>query len=324
MALAGCESAATRPEGGAAADRPDILRHMPAAEVYRKCKDSVVTLAFARKDAADPKTTHTEFGTGILIHEAGYILTNAHILRHGGNGAAGVQGRDHPCRVVAVDEKRDLAILKIDAGRPLAAVRLGYSRDLVVGEPIVTIGSPFGMGLAVTTGIVSALGRSTKSDFIFFRDMIQTSTPVNPGTSGGPLLSARGDLVGINTTAKMNANDIGFAIPVDRVRGALPEVLDPEGRQGFLLGLKVATDGPATVAEVAKGSPAEAAGAQAGDVVLGVGKAIVTNGVEFYFALMDVRGGEPLALRILRGGKTIDLTATPTKTQPKPPPKVGP
>jgi S1-C subfamily serine protease len=320
-AAAGCESAASRTDGGPTANRLDMLRHVPAAEVYRQCKDSVVTLGFARKDAADPKTTHTEFGSGIIIHESGYVLTCCHILRHGGDGAAGIGGRDYPCRVVASDAKRDLAILKVDAGRPLSAIRLGYSRDLVVGEPIVTIGSPFGMGLSVTTGIVSALGRSTKSDFAFFPHMIQTSTPINPGTSGGPLLNSRSELVGVNATARLNANDIGFAIPVDLVRQALPEILDPEGRQGFLLGLTVATDGAATVKEVAKGSPAEAAGVRAGDAVLAVGKATVANGVEFYFALMDARGGQPLALRILRDGQTVDLTATPTKAAPKPAPK---
>jgi len=309
--------------GPAPADRTDPCAPMSAAEVYRQCKDSTVTLGFARKDAADPKTTHTEFGTGIIIHEAGYILANAHILRHGGTGAAGIAGRDVPCRVVAVDNKRDLAIFKADTGRPLRPIRLGYSRDLTVGEPIVTIGSPFGMGISVTVGVVSALGRSTKSDFTFFPDMIQTSTPINPGTSGGPLLNMRGELVGVNTTRKSEANDIGFAIPVDRVREALPEMLDPEGRGGFRLGLKAATDGPATVTAVAADSPAAAAGVRPGDVVLGVGREIVIGGLDFYFALLDVRGGEPLALRLLRGGRLLDVTLTPAKTDPKPPAKAG-
>jgi S1-C subfamily serine protease len=309
---AGCEAPAQR--AAPAAGAPTFV-----ADVYRKCEASVVTLGFARKDPADPKTTHTERGTGVIIHEAGYILTNAHILRHGGDGAAGVEGRDYPCRVVAADESRDLAILKVRAGRPLAAIQFGRSSDLVVGEPIVTIGNPFGVGLSVTSGVVAALHRSTNSDYTYFPDMIQTNTAINPGSSGGPLLSARGEMIGINTTSKSGANDFGYAIPVDRIREALPGILEPEGRLGLVLGLRVAADGPACVTDVAKGSPAEAAGVCAGDYVVGVGGAAVAGGIDYSFALMNCRAGEPLRLRVVRGGRTLDLIATPAAIPPRAP-----
>jgi S1-C subfamily serine protease len=195
---AGCDGPAQRAAPGAGAP-------LSVADVYRQCAPCVVTLGFARKDPADPKTTHTERGTGVIVHEDGYILTNAHILRRGGKGAAGVRGHDYDCRIVAVDEMRDLAILKVEAGQLLTPIPFGRSSTLLVGEPIVTIGNPFGVGLSVTTGVVAALNRDTKSDYTFFPNMIQTNTAINPGCSGGPLLNARGEMIGINTTTKAGA-----------------------------------------------------------------------------------------------------------------------
>ena len=311
---AGCDGPAQRAAPGAVAP-------LSVADVYRQCAPCVVTLGFARKDPADPKTTHTERGTGVIVHEDGYILTNAHILRRGGKGAAGVLGHDYDCRIVAVDEMRDLAILKAEAGRPLTPIPFGRSSTLLVGEPIVTIGNPFGVGLSVTTGVVAALNRDTKSDYTFFPNMIQTNTAINPGSSGGPLLNARGEMIGINTTSKTGANDFGYAIPVDRIRETLPEILEPEGRLGLVLGLRVTADGPACVTDVAKGSSAEAAGVCAGDYVVGVGGAAVANGIDYTFALMNCRAGEPLSLRLLRGGRTLDVAAKPAAIPPRDPDK---
>jgi S1-C subfamily serine protease len=317
--VAGYAGADEKASPRAAAAKPSVTAPLSAADVYRKCEASVATLGFARKDPADPKTTHTEYGTGVLVNEAGYILTNAHILRRGGKGAAGILGRDYPCRIVAVDEMRDLAVLKIDAEQPLTPIQFGHSSTLVVGEPIVTIGSPFGVGLSVTTGVVAALNRSTKSDYTHFPNMIQTNTAINPGSSGGPLLNMRGEMIGINTTSKTGANDMGYAIPVDRICEALPEILDPEGRLGFVLGLRVTTGSPAAVTDVAKGAPAEAAGVRAGDFVIGVGDAAVAGGIDYSFALMNCHAGEPLRLRLVRGDRTIDLAATPAAIPPRNP-----
>jgi serine protease Do len=317
---AGCAGAAENASPRAAAG-PSAVAPTFAVDVYRKCEASVVTLGFARKDPADPKTTHTEYGTGVIVHEDGYILTNAHILRYGGDGAAGIHGRDYPCRIVAADKTRDLAILKVDAEQPLAPIQFGHSGTLAPGEPIVTIGSPFGYGLSVTTGVVAAVNRSTKSEYTNFPNMIQTNTASNPGSSGGPLLSVNGEMVGINTTSKTGANDLGYAIPVDLIREALPKILDPEGRLGFRLGLRVATDGPATVADVAKGSPAEAAGIRPEDVILGVGDKPVASGIDYCFALMSCRGGTAVTLRLMRAGKTVDATVTPAAIPPRKPDK---
>ena len=305
---AGCEPASVRVDPAAQRARLEALRHTPAVDVFRECKDSVVNIGLKRPDPGNPNVTQLEFGAGVVLHEAGYILTNAHAFRHGGTVGVGFhQGREYSGQLLAFDEQQDLAVLKIDPAAPLRPMRLGRSSDLVVGEEIVTIGNPYGMGMTVTQGIVSAIGRSTKSEYSFYPDMVQTSASINPGSSGGPLLNVFGECVGINTTAKMGANDIGFAIPSDRIRQVLPEVLSPAGRFGFVAGMRVEGEGVARVAEVVKGSAAEAAGVQVGDVVMRVGQTSVGSVIDFCLALMQFRPGQTLPLRVLRGGNGMDL-----------------
>ena len=311
--LAGCAAAPTRPAA-------DLAGRTPAADVFQQCKDSVVNLGMRRKDDKDPKIVHTEYASGIVLHESGYILTNAHLLRRGGGdtGSAGFdRGKEFVFKAVAVDDARDIAVLKINAGKPLKPFALGVSRDLFVGETVIAMGNPYGMGLTVSQGIVSALGRSTESEFTYFPDMIQTGASTNPGNSGGPLLTVRGDLVGMNTTEKMGANNIAFAIPVDRIRDALPDVLDPEGRFGFVLGLQVAMDGPPRVTAVAKGSPA-AAGLAVGDVITGMGTAKVASGLDFYLALMECRAEHSVPIRFERSGAAMELVVVPAKAEMRP------
>lgn len=315
---AGCGASAAGPSLADRRARQEALRHSAAAEVYEACKDSVVGIAVRRRDETKPNVTHSEQASGVILDDTGYVITNAHALRYGGRPFIRFSdGREFPAHVVAVDESRDLAVLKMHPTQPLKPVMLGRSRDLMVGEPVVAMGSPFGMGMTVAQGIVSAMGRATKSEFTFYPDMIQTDASINPGSSGGALLNVHGELVGINTTKKREADNISFVIPVDRVRAALPDVLDPEGRGGFSLGIQVGMDGPAEVTAVAKGSPAEAAGVWPGDLVFGVGKTPVVRGLDFYLALLDVKGGQPLLLRLVRKGQTIEVTAMLAKVEPR-------
>jgi S1-C subfamily serine protease len=296
-----------------------MLRRTAVVEVYQACKDSVVNIGCSRQDASDPNVKHTEYASGVVLHPAGFILTNAHLLRHGGNLMVGFDGaREYPARVVAADEQRDLAVLKIGAEQPVRPIRLGRSKGLLVGERVVTMGNPFGMGLTVGEGIVSAVGRSTKSDFTFFPDMIQTDATTNPGSSGGPLLNVSGEMVGLNTTKKLQADNIAFAIPVDRIRESLPEILAVEQRLGFRLGMEVASLGPAEVTAVADGSPAAAAGVRPGDVVTGLAGRDVRHGLDFHLALVDAGGDGPLEIRVLRGGQFRSLSAAPERTPLRP------
>jgi len=312
---AGCEP--SRDAAAPAAPSYEMLRRTAVVEVYQACKESVVNIGYVRKDASDPKVKHTEFASGVVLHPAGFILTNAHLLRkHDGqtDGRLMVgfhEDGEYRARLVAFDEQRDLAILKIDAPRRLKPIRLGRSQGLMVGERVVTMGNPFGMGLTVAEGIVSAIGRSTHSDYTTYPDMIQTDATTNPGSSGGPLLNVSGEMVGLNTTKKLKADNIAFAMPVDRIRESLPDVLAVEARQGVAVGLEVASLGPAEVTTVRDGSPAQQAGVQVGDVVRRVGGEDVRNGLDVHLALVGAEGGKPLPVRVLRDGGFRALTLTP-------------
>ena len=296
----------------------EMMRRTAVVEVFEACKDSVVNIGCSRRDEKDPNTPHTEYASGVVVHPAGFVLTNGHVLRHGGDVAVGFEGgKDYPARPVALDETGDLALLKIEAGSRLKPIRFGRSRGLLVGERVVTMGNPLGMGMTVAEGIVSAIGRSTQSEYTFYPDMIQTDATTNPGSSGGPLLNVSGEMVGLNTTKNLQADNIAFAIPADRIRESLPRLLDVEGRYGFVLGMDVADDGPARVAKVVAGSPAEAGGVRVGDVVTRLGSENVASALDFCLALIERRGGEALPVQVLREGKFVALTVTPTKVEPR-------
>ena len=323
MALAsGCGPQAGAPDTAARRAERDALRRTAAVKVFQEARESAVNIGATRADAANPNVRQTEFGSGVVLHEAGYVLTNAHLLKNGGDLAVGFDGgRDYPARVVAADASKDLALLKIDAPERFKPIRLGRSEGLMVGEPVITMGNPFGMGMTVAEGIVSAIGRSTQSEFAFYPEMIQTDATTNPGSSGGPLLNIVGELVGINTTKRLGADNIAFAIPVDTIVEGLPEMLDVEGRFGFVLGMRVAMEGRPEVAAVDKGSPAEAAGIRVGDVVMRVGREPVASGVDFLLALVDCHGGQPLPMRVVRGSQFLDMTVTPRQVEPRQPDK---
>jgi S1-C subfamily serine protease len=320
-AVSGCEPSqdgTTR-----AAPSYEMLRRTAVVEVFQACKESVVNIGCTRQDPSDPDVKHTEYASGVVVHPAGFILTNAHLLRHGGDLAVGFDGgSEYTARVVAFDEQLDLAVLRIDAENRVKPITLGRSQGLMVGERVVTMGNPFGMGMTVAEGIVSAIGRSTKSEYTFYPDMIQTDATTNPGSSGGPLLNVSGEMVGLNTTKKLRADNIAFAIPADRIRESLPNVLAVEDRFGFTVGLEVATLGPAEVTKVREGSPAHEAGVRRGDVVTRLAGEDVRNGLDYHLALVDAAGGEPLLVRVLRSGRFLDLTLTP-KAKPLRPPEIA-
>ena len=322
MAGAGERAATTRPAPTSREARRMALRRTPMVAIFEACKDSVVTVTMTRtevKPATRPSTkpskpvrlTHTQRGSGFVLHEAGFLLTNSHALRLNGRGKATFHdGKGYPFRVIATDPGRDLALLKIDAKRPLKPLPLGRSGDLMVGEPAVTLGNPFGMGLTMASGIVSALGRSTKTEYTTLTDMIQTDAGINPGCSGGPVLNVFGEVIGVVTSQKRDGEGLGFATPIDKVRAVLGEMIAAEGRYAFVLGMQVATGGPAAVTAVAEGSPAQAAGVRAGDVVAAVGGRPVRRGIDFHLALVDRKGGEALGLTLSRSGKAVETTVT--------------
>lgn len=269
---------------------------------------------------------HQSLGTGVIISADGFIITNNHVIEGADEIVVKLSNSKHdfPARVVGRDEKTDLALLKINATTKLPIAKLGNSSSLRVGQAVLAIGNPFGLGGTVTSGIVSALARNIGQGP--YDDFIQTDVAINPGNSGGPLFNAQGEVVGINTaifSRTGGSNGISFAIPSDAVKGVVAQ-LQKNGRveRGYLgvkvqmlntdlaegLGLKEPVG--ALVAEVTEDSPAEKAGLKEGDVILRFnGKAVdEMNDLPKLVAATPL--GQRVPLELLRKGKPMQLNAT--------------
>lgn len=232
---------------GAMAQPGINLRETVTVEVVRRAKGAVVYIT-AEKVAArsvspfgnDPFFGHigrqtilerqNSLGSGFVIHERGYIVTNNHVIDRARQIRVQLaDGRLFPAEVISADPDADLAILKVDAGEPLQPLELGDSSDLMIGEPVIAVGNPLGFSYSVSTGIVSAIHREIRPqpNSAPLTDLIQTDAAINPGNSGGPLLNAYGQVIGINTAIRGDAQNIGFAIQVNRLRDLIPALLDP-------------------------------------------------------------------------------------------------
>lgn len=258
-------------------------------------------------------------GSGFVVHPSGYIVTNAHVVsRTTERKVVFADGRQFDADIVVVDTDHDLAVLKIDATDPLPTVRLGRSDDLMVGETVIAIGNPLGYQHTVTAGVVSAVDRTLEfGPGHEYRGLIQTDASINPGNSGGPLLNGLGELIGINTAIRGDAQNIGFAIPVDRLRDLLPQMLDLERLARVEVGMHVGGREPAVVTEVVKGSPADQAGLRTGDVITGLDEARVRRDIDYYFALLDSSPGRPIRVAYERDGRRNETTLT-IRVVPKP------
>lgn len=313
------------------------LRKTPISRVVEAAGDSVVNISSTRivqartqfGGIATPFDQLFEFpsqrrqlkatsvGSGFVIHRDGYIVTNAHVVaRTADRHVNFATGDKFDAEIVAIDPEHDLAILKIETDKPLKPLPLGTSSDLMVGETAIAIGNPLGYSHSVTTGIVSALNRDLEAnEEVTFTGLIQTDASINPGNSGGPLLNILGQLIGINTAIRADAQNIGFAIPVDQLRKLLPELLDVERRYHLVTGIEISPTGPARVTAVADNSPASLIGLQPGDVIVKLGDATITNAIDFNIALIGRSPGERVELELMRDNKpgkgTLTLTERP-------------
>jgi S1-C subfamily serine protease len=259
-------------------------------------------------------------GGGSVIHPAGYILTNWHVIVNAPNvEVAFFRGDWKRARLVAELPQEDLALLKIEGDKPFATLPLGRSADLELGEAVITIGSPGGLPHSLSTGIISGLGRSTNTEHAHLPDMVQTTASISGGSSGGPLINVLGEQIGVVTSRKSDGENLGFAITVDRIRRVLPQLLALEQRCGITHGLTIDTVGPAaTVLAVAPDSPAATAGLQAGDAIVSIDAQSLRHGGEYYLALIDRKPGDKLKCHVRRGDSEITseltLGATPQIT----------
>ena len=257
-------------------------------------------------------------GSGVVVHADGYIVTNYHVVEGAQSITVTFDGDPHryPAELVSFVRSEDLALLHIDPlpGRKdgFPTVRLGTSSDLMRGERVVAIGNPHGQAHTVSTGIISGLHRDVPvpDRGLHFQGLIQTDASINLGNSGGPLLNIRGELIGINAVMNTMAENIGFAIPVDRVREVLTQTLFPQAQQRWL-GITLAQGAPATVAQVIPGSPADQAGICEGARILSLNGHPVANQEEYLHAALDLPQSGPIHMRIATGEEERDLVLEP-------------
>jgi serine protease Do len=266
--------------------------------------------------------TQSSLGSGILIRKDGYVLTNQHVvLRASKITITLADERDFEAHLVGSDADSDLAVLKLTTDGPLPAVEMGHSDDLMIGETVIAIGNPFGLSHTVTTGVVSAVGRSVRAQDQVFYDLIQTDASINPGNSGGPLLNIRGELIGINSAIYQNAQGIGFAIPIDRARRVVADLITYGEVQPGWVGISVQALTPdlarhfgsagrtgVLVTAIESDSPAQSAGIQRGDLILSVDDRPVHSADEWESRLRDAPIGSTLHLSLQRDGRSRVVT----------------
>ena len=288
-----------------AQDNPRITE---TTKLVQKCLPAVVSLPQV-SPGEKPGTQNVHFGSGTVISPSGYVLTNAHVVRTAKEGPALFTGnRVIKYQTICTMPHADLAVLKLQTEGSLPALPLGRSHDLMLGEPTLVIGNAGELAHSASTGIVSGLARSTRTEQAILPDVIQTSAAINGGNSGGPLINALGELIGVVSSKKQNADNVGFAIAVDSVRVILPAVLNPEERYDYWFGAKAdPLANKCVISDLAAGSPAAKAGLQRGDVVLRADDEPLLTGLDLTLALIKRRVGYVLPLKVQRGAEMLEL-----------------
>jgi len=273
-------------------------------------------------------------GSGLIVEASGLVVTNAHVIEGASRIVVVTQdGRELEADVLGSDRDSDLAVLKVQGSR-LPAVPLGSSADLLIGETVVAIGNPFGLSHTVTTGVLSARGRAVPSERgeRIFTDFLQTDASINPGNSGGPLVNLEGEVIGINTAVISGANGIGFAIPADRARRVVEDLLRFGQLQPLWTGLRLVTVDAelarrdslpvargVLIERVFPGSPGAEAGLRGGDLIVAVSGLAVTAREDVTSALYSVPAGSAVNLELRRGRGNVQVSLRPER----PPPGLG-
>ncbi len=324
--------------GGADDEKAKLQRRItPVVLAVRATKDAVVNISTTRiiepfedsqtfpffmfpPELFGPREMHS-LGSGFVIHKSGYIVTNYHVVQRASEITVSFADKmTAKVENLYFDASHDLAVLKIKPPRPLHVLPLGRGDDLMIGETVIAIGNPLGYQHTVTVGVVSAVGRVLRfRGGVVYKDLIQTDASINPGNSGGPLLDINGELIGINTAIRGDAQNIGFAINVKSLKKTLPELLDAERIRRINLGCSFdfLVDNRVRVMTIDANSPANNSGLQAGDIIEKLDGVKIVNPVNFFVDLLERPVGKALRLTVLRDGKEYDVSV-PFKLKPKP------
>lgn len=323
------------------------LRRTPLVEVVQRISPSVVNISTERVvqergnpfgnpffdnffnnffDSFPPRSYKEQsLGSGVIIDPRGYILTNEHvILKTSQIKITLVDNREFEGKLIGADPQSDLAVLKIESKGDLPYITMGRSDDLLIGESVVAIGNPFGLSHTVTTGVISAINRTVRIDNdLVYHDFIQTDASINPGNSGGPLLNIKGELIGINTAIYQKAEGIGFAIPINRAKKIIDDLITYGKVQRAWLGIRVQDINKSIAAyfdlqqpegviitKVIPKSPADKAGLQRGDIIRQINEDKVGNQEDYRSITAGLTANTKLKIFLIREKKTQAVTLT--------------
>lgn len=307
------------------------LRRTPVVKAVEKVAPAVVYITAYRDHANNPygrgrSSSRGSQGSGVIIDgKNAMLLTNAHVI----NGASRIivhlrDGRKFEATMVGADPDFDLAVLKMLKAKDMPEVAMGDSTDLLLGETVIAIGSPYGYTHSVTTGVVSNKSRAIRTKRGLVGRFIQTDAAINPGNSGGPLLNIHGELVGINTFIRADSEGIGFAIPINKARAVVKDLVNTGHVSPIWLGLFGQDLDQATarvmglksvngllVTEAFPGTPASQAGIKRGDVLLAIDNHLVKNKAAYLLLLRGLTQNEVVTLKLVRKGKVLRTKVHP-------------
>ncbi len=281
------------------------------------------------RSSSTQEYTQSSLGSGVILSDDGYILTNYHVIEGADKLQVVASGGEYEAKVVGTDPSSDLAVIKIEASG-LPAVEIGSSSNLVTGEWVMAVGSPFGLEQSVSTGIVSAVSRSSSSLYsseseAIYTNMIQTDAAINPGNSGGALVDKNGKLIGINTliaSTSGSSSGVGFAIPVDYAMKIAEQIIAGQTPSHAQLGVSLTTVNSsvaarynlpvsegAYVTRVTSSSGASKAGIAEGDIITKVGDSKVTSASDLIIAVRSHNPGDTVSVTFNRSGseQTVDV-----------------
>ncbi len=320
---------------GQAPDKAKLYpRRTAVVEVYEKVQGSVVNISSSRvvpggrgsdifseifrlPGSSGAKRRQISLGSGFVIHADGYVVTNYHVVARATDILVSTSdGKEFTAKLVRADAGHDLAVLKLDTSEALPEICLGTAKDLMVGETVIAVGNPLGYHHTVTTGVASAVGRRLEfPSGLKYNNLIQTSAPINPGSSGGPLLIINGEVVGINTAIRFDAQNIGFAMSIDELTQRLDKLLRPKGVRQMWAGMTVKLarkTGQAgfevQVEKVEAGSSAARARIQPGDIVVALAGKKITRLADYHLLWQSLSQGEKVAVELLRPGPSGPVT----------------
>jgi len=338
---------APRADGAPAADsyHEAVRRAMPSVVNVFTSKETRAPLhpffddplfrRFFGDQVPDDTQRSVSLGSGVIVSSAGYILTNEHVVEAADEIEVALpDGKTLLARIVGTDPDTDLAVLHVDDGK-LKAITFGSSENLRVGDVVLAIGNPFGVGQTVTSGIVSALGRSGLH-INTFENFIQTDAAINPGNSGGALIDARGELVGINTAIYSRTGGsmgIGFAIPASTARMVMEQIIRTGSVTRGWIGVEAQQATPelaqafkledlkgVIIAGVLKSGPADRAGVEPGDVLLTINAKPVLDPQSMLNLVAALKPGSKAQLKLKRRGRALEV-AVVVGRRPKPQPR---